>query len=351
MDRILKVAVVGMGKMGIAHAALLNTMERAHLIGIVDSNTRQLRHVESLGLRVPFCLSLSELCKHETPEALFVCTPPSTHLGIARESLGRGIHTFIEKPLAESLESAQKILALARQSKIVHATGYNLAYVPIYRHVKALLDKFEIGKIERFSAEIYLTKVIDRKQADRGWQFDPKVAGGGVLTNLGSHLLFLLLWYFGDLRSVRGRAEKKLSSRVEDELRAELVFENGIVGDFETSWSVFGYPLSNIRLKIYGNGASMTVDSESILVERRGVEDDASSFSCKQRIHVSDLGSDDIFTLGGEGYYAQDADFLSCIGSGSRPAVSWEEGVKVQEMMDAIYRACENNEVVAVKDR
>jgi len=179
-------------------------------------------------------------------------------------------------------------------------------------------------------------------QADKGWQFDPAVSGGGALANVGSHLLFLLYWYFGDLKSVKAKTEKIYSSRVEDSLKANLEFESGVSGDFVTSWSRVGYLHPYTKLHILGSKGMLVVDEESIKVTH------ITSSSSPTNIHVSDLENGDYFSLGGQGYYAQDADFLSRAAREDLPLVSWKEGVKVQAMMDAMYCSAQTGSVVLI---
>jgi predicted dehydrogenase/nucleoside-diphosphate-sugar epimerase len=332
-----RVGIVGLGKMGVAHAALINTMEKTELVGLMDMNGRMQQYVRSLGLKAPFYTELSEMLTEARPEAVLICTPPSSHYTIAKACVEQGISVLVEKPLAESLESARRIFELTNAQPITHSCGYNVAYVPLFGKARALLRAGLLGDVYRFRAGMYLSKVLSAADADKGWQFDPAKSGGGVVSNVSSHLLFLLHWYFGDARQVQAWLHRPYSSQVEDVANAIIEFESGVIGQFDSSWSVPGYQRSGIELVIEGHDGTMWLDNGAIQLYLTASQ---LGYSAGWHIiHAADIESPPSFDLGGEGYYAEVADFVKCIGTQQQPLASWYDGSKVQELIEAIYES------------
>jgi len=330
-----RIAVVGLGRMGIAHAALLNTVPKAHLVGLCDRQARLGKQARGMGLRVPFYTDLEQMLEETQPHGVFVCTPPNSHLPLARACLERGIGVFLEKPLAESLESARHLVALLEDHPAVHSVGYQYAHIPIYNRAGELLREGVIGRPLRVQASMYLSQVLGPKKAS--WWYDPAKAGGGVVISIASHLLALLREYLGPLAWVEAQTRRVHSRLVEDEATIRLGFASGLEAAVETSWSVPGYERSAIEIAVEGENGALTVTDGQI---RLSLQQARSGFPVgESRIPVSDVPDPAAFELGGPGFWAEDADFVACLADGGRPTVTWHDALAVQRIVDAIYRS------------
>ena len=119
MTKKIRTAIIGLGKMGILHSALINTIPQAELVAVCDTNRKLAKYVEKTGLEVSFYSALDQLLDEASPQAVFVCTPPFTHLPLSEKCIERHCDIFAEKPLAESFSSAQKMVALAEKKGIM----------------------------------------------------------------------------------------------------------------------------------------------------------------------------------------------------------------------------------------
>jgi len=148
MAKKIRTGVIGLGKMGILHSALVNMIPQAKLVSVHDMDKKLSRYVKRSGLDVAFHSRLDQMLDTENLDAVFVCTPPFTHLPIAKECISRNLDVFVEKPLAESLSSAKKMVSLVEQKDVIHATGFNVAHIPLYRRVKVRFsEKKEAGSM------------------------------------------------------------------------------------------------------------------------------------------------------------------------------------------------------------
>lgn len=338
-----RIAVVGLGRMGLAHAALLNTIPNAHLVGLCDRQARLGKQARGMGLRVPFYTDFEQMLAELRPDGVLICTPPNSHLPLARMCLEREVAVFLEKPLAESLASAQQMVELLAEHPVVNAIGYQYTHVPIYQRGQRLLRDGIVGRPLTVRASMYLGQVLEPKKAS--WWYDPAVAGGGVVISITSHLLMLLIRYFGQVEWVEAETRRVHSTAVEDEATIRLGFAGGLEAMVETSWSAPGYEQSAIEIDVEAEGGTLKVTDAAIELD---LHQPSAGFSAGEtRILASEIPDPASFELGTPGLWAEDAEFVDSLVDGCGPAITWQDGLAVQQIVDAVYRsALDNRRVV-----
>ncbi len=172
MGSALNVGVVGVGSLGFHHARLLMDLPGARLAGVFDVRRERADEVAS-ALGVPAASSLAELLVRT--QACVIAVPTESHEEVAREALERGIHVLIEKPIAPTLESADRILEEAERSGAL----------------------IQIGHVERFNGalracEPYLEEPLF-VESHRLAPFGPRGTDVAVVLDLMIHDLDLVL--------------------------------------------------------------------------------------------------------------------------------------------------------------
>lgn len=335
-ERSLRVGIVGAGRMGMVHATLLATFPDVSVAAIADPATTLRSQFESQGLRCPFVPSVAEMLRVGV-DAAYICTPNSLHAPLVEECAKAGVHVFVEKPLADTLENAERMVKLVQENPVTHAVGFVYGYLPIFRHVRELLREGAVGTVQRGRAHCYISEVFGPRE---GWYYDRAKSGGGVLPNLGSHLFYLLALYFGEVREVQGKVLSQFSA-VDDSASAIMTFEGDVPVLVDVSWSVPGAEMLELGVTIEGSGGLLIASKEEVLLHRyEGTERFAEGWS---RIHLSDLDGEIDFDIsphiGGEGFFFQARDFIDSCLNGSRPKASFFEGLNVQRMMHGIYQS------------
>src|SRR5215470_591428 len=127
--RPVRVAVVGVGRRGLAHAAVLSMVPDCTLAGLVDPRRPATRSARGQGFKAPAFPSFEKLLEAEKPDAVFVCTPSDRHLPVAKAALEAGAAVFVEKPLAHTLADAEALATLATSTGRPVACGYVLPYL------------------------------------------------------------------------------------------------------------------------------------------------------------------------------------------------------------------------------
>lgn len=337
LKRPLRVAVVGLGKLGVAHTAVLSMVPNVELVGVSDLVPALGKSLRGMGYLAPFYPTVAELLVQAKPDAVWICTPPHAHEPVARQVVEAGVAVFVEKPLAHSLESAEKLAALAARPGAHVACGYTLAFWPSFAAAQHALASGVLGTVTAARSSMFLSQVFGPQ---KGWIADPAKSGGGVVANISSHLLFVLRWCLGQPVAVRGEW-KKLHGAVEDEVKATFRLANGAEVTFESSWSVKDYPMSATSLQVDGENGQLTVTNEAIELDLR--EGRAGWPAGKTRVLHPELPQPARFDLNGEAYLLEDASFAAWVTGGDEPPGTAALGLDVQRMMTSLYASCAQN--------
>jgi predicted dehydrogenase len=331
--RTVKVGIVGLGKMGVAHSAVLSMIPDVEIVGVADHHAPLGKSLRGMGVQAPFFRSAEKLLEATTPDAVWICTQQSAQWPIARSCLEAKAAVFVEKPLTHTLEDALELVALAEKKKRPVACGYTLAFLPVFAAAQHALSHGAVGEIKRGSSSMYLSQVF---RPQRGWIVDPARSGGGVVANISSHLLFLLRWYLGMPAQARATWQK-IYGEVEDEIHGAFVLGNGAEIGFESSWSVSGYPLSAVVIEVEGENGKLLVSNDALeldLEQPRGGWPAGHTW-----VRHTELPQPARFDVNGEGYYLEDAHFLTWVTGGPEPPNTVELALDVQRMMAGLYES------------
>jgi predicted dehydrogenase/uncharacterized protein YbjT (DUF2867 family) len=329
--RPVRVGVVGLGKMGVAHTAVLSMIPDCEVVGLADHHPPLGKTVRGMGYRAPFFRSAEKLLAVTRPDAVFVCAQQNAHFPLAKLALESGAAVFVEKPLAHTLADAEALAALAKECGLPVSCGYTLAYLPVFARAREAVAA--IGELKQARSSMNLSQVFSARQ---GWMYDPARSGGGVVANISSHLLFLLEWYLGTPVEVRATS-KKLYGAVEDELHGMMTLANGAGVGFESSWSVPGYPLSAVVIEMDGANGKLLVSNDALELDL--LEARAGWPAGHTRERHAELPQPARFDVNGDGYYLEDAWFLSWATGGPPPPTTVDAALRVQRVMDALYRS------------
>ena len=174
---MIDLAVVGLGKMGLSHLAMIKAHPDVNLVGVCDS-TRYVLDVLGKYTGVPVYTDLTDMLDKAKPAAVIIATPTHLHAGMVRQALERRIHVFCEKPLFTDPSESAALTDLAAQRGLVTQVGYHNRFVASFREVHRLLGLGAIGPVTTALAEAYGPVVL--KPAGRSWR-SQRTSGGGSL--------------------------------------------------------------------------------------------------------------------------------------------------------------------------
>jgi predicted dehydrogenase len=176
-----------------------------------------------------------ELIANGNLDAVVVATPDDQHLEMTLAAIDKGLHVLCEKPLANSAADARKMLEAAERAGIKHMVLFTWRWQPHFQWLKALLDGGELGKVYR--AQFSFITGFARNDLYQ-WRHDPSRANG-VLGDLGSHMIDLGRWYFGEIAGVSAHVANSIprasiqghqTGDSNDSAHLSLAFANGVLG-------------------------------------------------------------------------------------------------------------------------
>lgn len=223
----MRFLVVGAGSIGMRHGR--NAIDLGHAVTLWDPDPAR-RDAAKRALGAEIATSLAQGLAGR-PDVVMVCSPPATHVPIARQALDAGAHVFMEKPLAHSSEEVPALLEAAKRAGRVLVVGFNLRFLPSLRRVKALLDAGRVGQVFSARAEFGFYLPAWRRGRDYRDNYAVKAAeGGGVLLD-AIHELDYLGWLFGEPREIFCAAGhvSELAGDTEDLAEVTIRFGSGVL--------------------------------------------------------------------------------------------------------------------------
>ncbi|MBI9083292.1 MAG: Gfo/Idh/MocA family oxidoreductase [Desulfobacterales bacterium] len=224
MERI-RLGVIGAGLMGMKHIELVHACGICSLAGISDVDPSRKALADAFG--VSFYRTAEELIDGEQPTGVIIATPNAQHAAIAEVCAKRSVHMLIEKPIADTLAQAMRIVDIANQSGIRVLVGHHRRHSPLIRKTRELVGGGAIGKLIGVSVLWALMK--PDAYFDVEWRRQRHV-GGPLLINL-IHDLDSLRFICGEIKEVYARASSAVRGfDVEDSLSISIAFDNGAIG-------------------------------------------------------------------------------------------------------------------------
>lgn len=256
----LTVSVVGVGKIGRKHARILASMPDVTLGPLVDADEERANDVAAALNATPGTLDDAV----EAADCLFVCTPDDEHVESASVAIERGLHTFVEKPLASSAAAARELQTAAAESDAVHAVGHVLRFDPRYRAVRDSVAAGDLGTVVSVTTERLVKRARIRRTG----------AVSRAPMRLGVHDFDLLEWLTGaSVRSIDAEAAEGVLSGegydVEETVSVLATLDCGATATLTMGFCLpDGHPGSIVRTVAAGTEGTMTVDASGAETQR-----------------------------------------------------------------------------------
>ena len=174
----------------------------------------------------------------EDPElnAIYVATPPDKHCFYTIEAAKHGKAVYVEKPMAVSVAECREMIQACKEHDVPLFAAYYRREQEKFRKVKELIENGSIGTVRSFSYQY--TSKVPAGDPNRDWLLDKKAAGGGLLYDIGSHMIDTILYLFGDVRSASGvSANQSQVHDVHDNTTGFIQFENGVQGSLQLTFN------------------------------------------------------------------------------------------------------------------
>ena len=325
--KVLRVGVIGCGRMGRLHARVYSQMGQVKLMGVFDVAADAAAAVAD-EFAVPAPKSLEDLLANV--DAVTIAAPTKFHLSIAQECLKRKIACLIEKPLAKDVAEGRRIVELASQNKTTVQVGHIERFNPAIRAMSRLKIEPKFLEVTRISPMTF--RSIDV----------------GVVLDMMIHDIDIVLWLANSTVSRVEAIGVSVIGEVEDICNARLTFANGCVANLTASRLAMR---TDRHLRVFSPDAYVSIDYQKrhgIVIRRGGnIEavrqavarirsgeiEDLSQLNYKDLVQLEELSIDDVEPLRAE----LDA-FVDAVSNGSKPIVTAQDGLHAVEVAARIVQ-------------
>lgn len=320
-----KIGFIGAGGIAAIHAGILATDPRASICGTFDSDPAR---SESFALRFGARPAASLDALLAECDAVYICTPNTTHAAIALEVLGAGKHLFCEKPFALNLDAANNLRKRASETKVVYQVGHNRRFAPVYKVLKEAIDS---GVLAPLSVH---AKMNRGELVNPPWVWDARLTGG-FLYETPVHMFDLMRFFFGGVDWVEVSARAHEHNTLDD-FSILIGFKSGVCATMKTfahaSWH---FPFE--RFEVYGHHSTYETFEMERISFTQGLRGKTTVYD------FAPLTTDEKW-----GYVEEDRLFLDALQGKIPPAVSAEDGFRTVELIEACYQSARSRERVSL---
>jgi predicted dehydrogenase len=340
----IRVGVVGTGFGAAVHIPALQEVADFDVVAVCSRRPER-AHLAAAQFGIKTALSdFRELMHSPEIDAVVIATPPFLHHSMVIAALEEGKHILCEKPMAKSVAESRDMVKIADRLGVIAMINHEFRFVPVRARAKELIDEGYIGEPHSASLTIYRSSLNDPNGIPFGWLMEAEKAGG-MLGAAGSHHVDALRWWFGDVKSVAGAVGTMVRRRrlpestqlaavdADDNFSIMLKFVNGAIGTIHYSATAVHDPADQIVLS--GSDGMLIVGSNGRLLGAR------------RREPLAELPIPERLTID-EGMFEHPLilptillvrDWGRAIRTGVKASPSFDDGVKVQEILDAVHRS------------
>lgn len=391
--RAVGIGVIGAGVMARVHSLALENVRRLfpglrlepRLVAIADVNPGLAGDVATRFGYERVERKWQAIVSAPDVDLVCVCLPPVFNHDVVLAAAASAKHVVCEKPLAPTLDEAQAMLNSCKAAGVFHALGTGYRWAPAVRALREIIERGEIGEVRHFRGTFFLDYASD-PELPLLWRFRKAIAGGGLASDTGYHLIDTARFLVGEIESVVGLtagfiAERPLvavddvydASRpnlrgesstetgpvdVEDAAAALVRFTSGAYGVLETSRIATGRRLV-MRIEVYGSKGALDWDLERTDEFHACLPGDQYTFGFR-RVLVSSVhpGAKELLIGVGDGtgigWLGQQtsmwAEFLTALAEGRPASANFADGVQANAVLAAWYASADRGEQVRVAD-
>jgi len=337
MDKKVKFAIIGCGRVAPKHAESIIRIDGAELTAVCDLNEETAKSFAEK-YDCGYYTDYKELLKKEKDvDCISVCTPHVHHAEITINSANAGKHVITEKPMAMNLEEADKMIAACKKNNVKLFVVKQNRYNEPIKKLKEALEKGRFGKIFYGNTTVYWSR--PQEYYDQEPWLGTK-ADGGVLMNQASHHIDMLRWMMGDVKSVKatvGTLTHKIES--DDMGLVILKFKNGALGTVVATTCVFPH---NLEGSITIMGTKGTAKVGGVALNNMEIWNFEDSNDEDEVIKTSHNPTN----LQSFGHLEYLKDVVESIEKDTPPKVDGEEGRKTLKLITEIYESANLNKEI-----
>lgn len=327
-DKKVKVGIIGAGGISqVSHIPNIVAEPSAELVAVCDTDSGRAAAVAERYEVAKWYDQPERMFELEELDCVILATPTITHLPLAQLTLEKGVDLMIEKPFARNADEAHKIVEAAEKADRILMVAMNHRFREDTDHLKNLISSGELGEVHMVRAGWMRRLGVWGRPY---WFTDPKLAGGGVLLDLGLQMIDLVFYLLGFptvVEAVGSTSNKTLDLEVEDTASVFIRMADEATFTLGVSWAnCFREDIAYTYISGSQGGASL---NPLRLTRRQG----------NRILEVTPPGLEDQGELYRESFRFEIAHFIDCVRERTTPLSTGKEAVATLEVIDQLYRS------------
>lgn len=323
------IGVIGCGYWGPNLIRNFQLLKECNLKSVCDSDESRLAMVSVAYPGVETHTSFDIFLNDANLDAVVIAVPVKHHFEMAVRSLQAGKHTFIEKPMASSVDECKKLIELAGQRSLTLMVGHTFLYSPVVRKIKEIVDSGELGKIHYISSR-RLNLGLYQKDINVVWDLAP-------------HDISIILYLMNDYPTeVNCRGKTTCNAKVPDVSNMTLTFADEGFATIHSSWLD---PRKVRDMAIVGERKMLVyddlADGEKIKIYDMRVEPQIVPNESRVAYHYGDMWAP--YVVPGEPLRQECAHFIDCIVTGKNPLSDGYNGLEVVRILSLASDSMQNS--------
>ena len=327
------VGILGGGNISETHARAAIEIDGAKIAAVCGPNADKLASLAKLTGATAYH-DFETFLSHKPMDVVLIGSPSGLHAEHGIAAAHRGLHVLVEKPIDITTQRADALIETCESTRVKLGVFFQDRAAPDIATLKEVIDSGKLGKPILISASLRWYRRPEYYKASR-WRGIWALDGGGALMNQGIHTVDLLLWLFGGVTSVWGKAITALHEiEVEDTVVASFEFANGAIGNLEAT--TCAYPGSSRRIEMTWSQGTIAIENDRI--SSVGLLAPVEGLSVEQTTREDNRAVSPIVS-GTRGHRAIIEDFLQAISSGRAPLCDGYQGRRSVQLVQAIYES------------
>lgn len=243
-NRMLEVnwGIIGCGDVcEVKSGPAFQKVEHSNLVAVMRRNAEKAKDFASRHGVPTWYSDADELINDPAVNAVYIATPPNSHLEYVLKVAKAGKPIYVEKPMGRTFAECQQMIEACSKATVPLFVAYYRRQLPYFLKVKELIESGVIGTISMVNLDLIKSPGASDSNPDANWRVNPEISGGGHFHDLASHQLDLLAYFFGDIVDAVGMNRNSLNlNSAEDTISACFKFESGLIGT--GSWTFTSLP-------------------------------------------------------------------------------------------------------------
>jgi len=328
----VRLGIIGLGYVGQIHLGNGLRLANAEVAAVADISVKALNKAKKAGVKTVF-KNYEDLLRNPGIDAVVIALPTHLHLQCATQAAEAKKDIFLEKPMARNVQEASQILSTAKKNSVRLMIGYPLRFNERFRSLKREVNNGTLGDVEIAQADYISSGPFFHRAEGYApvrvpeWWFNKELTGGGALIDLGSHIINLLRWYFGEITSIKSCLGYRFNLDFEDSATCLAKFKSGTRAVINVGWFLQGYQL---KVEMYGTAGQAVREHKPDSALKTVVQMLTRGYSDFHKPHFDELQY-----------------FVDCLANDTNSSPSGEEGLRDMEAISMAY----DNEIFPKPER